>query len=245
MNGGTTTFAVTLLSAQNYLASSISHKLTVGWSLSGDMSPNIPMQASSPPTKIQILLPNETAVPGDVAHQGKTTAAPTPAIAGVGYPITVRLTDDSFNAVGQSAAVGFALTTTDPYDSPDPDTSEFINVNDGSDEVFYTHFFKRASTTGWTITVSTNSGWNYLSATAGPVVVNPNADGAGTQLLVLLSSETYDPGNVSDGGKYGSKDVQIAGSSFSVTIMATDQYWNLISTNPTIALTLLYQSNHR
>ena len=75
---------------------------------------------------MQILLPGETPQPG--ATTGKTAgSSPTSVIVGEPYAVTVRLTDNWFNAVGFGAqGSGVKLATNDPYDPTNPDTKPIV-----------------------------------------------------------------------------------------------------------------------
>ena len=114
LTAGSTTFSVTFLSAQDQNAVPITHFIRSTWTLTGDQSPDFAMTAAAP-TKTQILLPNETPDPGNLADGGKT-GTPTAAIAGENYPIAVRITDNWFNAVGNaSQSAQIHLVTADPF----------------------------------------------------------------------------------------------------------------------------------
>ena len=65
---GTTTFSITLVSAQDQNAVAVTHHVISTWTLTGDQSPDFQMQANAP-TKLQILLPNETARAGISGRQ--------------------------------------------------------------------------------------------------------------------------------------------------------------------------------
>ena len=93
---GISTYTFTLLSAQTQAAGALTHNLFLTGSVQGDTSPNFSMKASTA-TKMQILLPGETPQPG--ATTGKTAgSSPTSVIVGETYAVTVRLTDNWFNA---------------------------------------------------------------------------------------------------------------------------------------------------
>ncbi len=235
LTSGSTTYSVTLLSAQASNGASIPHVLTATGTLNSDVSQNIPMQVASP-TKLHILLGGETAVPGNVAGGGKSGSI-TAATAGTSYSLTVRLTDPYYNVVNNpGGAVNLSLTTTDPYDSPDPDTTK--SINSGTYFTTYGHTFKSASTTGWTVTVTTNTGPGYTYASAGPLLVNPDTNAGNPHLLViLLPGESLSQGNVAASGKTGTPFggvSPVAGSTFTVTVVGTDQYYNLVNDNPVV-----------
>src|SRR6185295_14682259 len=71
------------------------------------------------------------------------------------------------------------------------------------------------------------------NATSSNVVVSPAAF---TQMQVLAPGETATPGSIS--GKTGTPGAQTAGIAFNVTVRAVDNFWNAISTNDTINITV-------
>ena len=256
LNAGTTIFVVTLLSAQDAAANVITHQLTSSWTLTGYQTPAFTMLANAP-TRLQILLPGHTAVPGDVAHAGKTGSISS-AMAGAAYPITARLTDDYYNAIGNNVQnAPLRLTTTDPYDPSDPDTSLSLAVSTAvaGSSVTWTHPFQTANAAGWTVNVSTQSGPSYIPPRAGPIVVTPDTLTGGIhthQLLLLLPGETYVPGNIAIGGRQGPVDFTAtnghnpaqAGDVFPITVVGTDRFYNkladadnpavIVNTDPTL-----------
>src|SRR5262249_314830 len=147
-------------------------------------------------TRIQTILPGETAQPGNTGVGGKN-GTPTNTTAGEPYLITVNLTDNYFNAVGNTGAnVSLRLTTPDPYDPSDPDNSVTLNLGVATHTVIYNHPFQRATTTGWMVTVATRTGVNYVTSVAGPVKVDPDTNSGGLhthQVLIVLPGETFDP----------------------------------------------------
>src|SRR5262249_49760071 len=144
--------------------------------LAPDQSPSLDISPAAS-SRIQILLPGETAAPGTAS--GKT-GSPNAVTAGANYSIHARLTDAYYNAVGNGLSnVGLRLTTTDPYDAPEPDDSILITPpNTGNFDGLYTHQFQRASSTGWFVTVSTRTGPAYTQGVAGPIVVNADTNNA-------------------------------------------------------------------
>ena len=124
---GTTSFTFRFLTAQDSTVSPvnpITQTLTAqGSGLIFDTSPNIDIDPNTV-SKIQILLPGDTAAPGTAL--GKVASANN-ATAGDTYNITVRLTDDYFNAVGNASQnSSLRLATTDPYDSTAPADTDAV-----------------------------------------------------------------------------------------------------------------------
>ena len=149
----------------------------------------------------------------------------------------------STRSVIRRSASNIKLTTSDPYDPSDPDTSQAFAAGAGNYQITYNHPFQRASTTGWTVSVSTVSGPAYTTSTSGLVVVNPDTLTGGIhthQLLVVLPGETYDPGNTAAFGRLGTPDFSTvtahpnpvqAGDNFPVTVIGTDRFYNRIFDN--------------
>ena len=81
-----------------------------------------------------------------------------------------------------------------------------ISTGVAGSSVTWTHQFQRADSTGWTVTASTQTGPSYITATAGPIVVNPDTLTGGLhthQLLAVLPGETYVPGDTAVNGRTG------------------------------------------
>jgi small nuclear ribonucleoprotein (snRNP)-like protein len=243
---GTTGYTVLFKTAQNSAASPITQTLTAAsGSLVPDSTSSLGMTANSS-SKILILLSGETMAPGTTL--GKTGTIST-ATAGVDYPITVRLTDDYYNAVGNTlSAVDLRMTTTDPYDPSDPYDFSQLAIGTPNYEVQRDHQFQRATTTGWTVAVSTRSGPYYVPVTAGPVIVAPSTDTAKPHnLLVLLPGETFTPGKTTNPkGITGTPDFTAVlghsnprtGETFPVTVLAVDEFYNRVfdTDNPLVKL---------
>jgi len=83
----------------------------------------------------------------------------------------------------------------------------------------------------WTLTSSDVSDPSKTSNASPSITVNA---GAFAQLQVLAPGETNAPGTAT--GKTGAPLTQAVTVAFSVTVMAVDANWNLISTNDTVAL---------
>jgi len=243
LTNGATTFTVRLLSAQDQNAVAITHHLISTWTLTAYQSPDFLMAASTPPVNLQIILPGQTAVPGNVASLG-VTGPITAATAGENYPITVRLTDAWYNAVGNNSGnTTIHLATTDLYAPSDVDQL----INSGANNFtapYATHKFQSALASGWMVTAATSAGVGYAGMTAGPVVVGPDTNTGGYhthQFLALLPGETYTPGKTGlSGGRSGTPfvgtglSIPIAGQNIPVTVMAVDRFYNQIfdSQNP-------------
>src|SRR5260370_13876556 len=95
--------------------------------------------------------------------------------------------------------------------------------------VAFTNFSHNVATT---ISIAFNAP-GLTGTTSSNVVVSPLAF---SQLQLLAPGETAAPGTVT--GKSGSPNTQAAGTAFNVTVNAVDSFWNVISTNDTIAISL-------
>ncbi|MBW2561108.1 MAG: fibronectin type III domain-containing protein, partial [Deltaproteobacteria bacterium] len=170
--------------------------------------------------KLQILLPGETATPGIAPGKTGTPSAQT---AGVAFSVTVNAVDDLWNIAANAVATS-QLTTTDPNDS-EPAS---IALTNGA-----TVFSLTMVTAGTaTITAADTDGTPLPSDTSSEVTINPNA---ATKLQVLVPGEAAAAGT--GGGKTGVPDTQYAGGVFTVTVNTCDDYWNVVSSSPTVNVT--------
>lgn len=77
---------------------------------------------------------------------------------------------------------------------------------------------------------------SYFSITGESNIFNVNP-ASFSKILLIAPGETYDPGDQTNGGKYGIPNNQSVGDSFSVVAYATDQYGNQITTiNDTVRI---------
>jgi hypothetical protein len=192
-------------------------------------TPNITVNAGAV-TKLQILVPGETAAPGTTT--GKT-GSPTAQTAGtaIASGILVNAVDANWNAVSSSAAQ-VTITSTDANaaiadDNGGTSGNETLVSGTGTLSSFT---FKTVGT--WTIT-ATASG---LTSSASPnITVNV---GAVAKLLVLLPGESASPGSAT--GKTGTPTAQTAGTAIAsgIVVKAVDANWNVVSSStPTVTIT--------
>ncbi|MFC1522752.1 hypothetical protein ACFL6Y_10110, partial [Elusimicrobiota bacterium] len=152
--------------------------------------------------------------------------------AGVGFNVRVMATDKYYNIVSDSEPF-VSLTTSDPNaDDADFATQQITN---GDASFNLTLKSKGGSVTNpspppsaRTISATgagTAGAWN----TTDDITVNANPASATQRLLMLLPGESSDPGNTSPSaaGKSGNTNTNnVAGTTFTVTVFATDEYYN-------------------
>jgi hypothetical protein len=162
-----------------------------------------------PFAKLQIILPGETAKGG--TPDGKD-GTPTNQTAGSPFSITVRAVDQYWNLVS-GANDAIALTSTDAFAAIPADT----NLVNGQ-VVFTGRLYKAGDQT---ITVSDVTNPSVQSNTSGTVTV---IGGTFNRVLVLAPGESPAPGTES--GRTGTATDQSINYAFTVTVLATDQWWN-------------------
>ncbi|MHB1050004.1 MAG: beta strand repeat-containing protein [Bacteroidota bacterium] len=177
----------------------------------GYASSNVTVNANTF-TKMQILVPGETADAGSATGKSGTPNAQT---AGSGFTVTVNAVDAYWNLVSSDNTVG--ITTSDANDTHP------LNAGLGGGTMDFTVTFKTAGTS--TVTATNISDGSKTANTSPSITVNP---GAFTKLQILAPGESAAPGTVS--GKTGSPSAQTAGTPFNVTVNAVDANWNLVNT---------------
>ena len=172
-------------------------------------------------TKLQILLPGETADPGSVT--GKT-GAPNPQVAGVPFTVRVRAVDGAWNLINGVTDV-VRLTSTD-LNATMP--ADLAMEADGEIE------FSVTLITGGsrTITASDFTDPSKTANTSAAVAIGANSF---VKLQILLPGEQAAPGTIS--GKTGAPTDRSSGTAFNATVNAVDAYWNRVAVSPTIAIT--------
>ena len=224
---GTTTYAFTLLTATT------STSFSAIWQVPSPPDPSSATVVSSTfavtanvASKLQLLVPGETAVPG--SPTGKSSIGISTQAAGVSFPVAVNSVDLNWNVVSAGPQIG--LTTTDPYAPAAP----YQNLFNGT-TVFQMVFAKaNLNSTPWTITASTVSGV-YLTPSVSALM--PVSAGPATRLHFLLPNEVPDPGHVTASikGKTGLPSGATAGQVYNVTVRLTDDYYNVESTGNVLA----------
>jgi hypothetical protein len=166
-------------------------------------------------TKLQILLPGETAKGGTADGKDGTPYNQT---AGIPFPITIRAVDAYWNVVsGINARV--SLTSTDAFAGIPAETTLV-----SGQLTFQGRLFKSGAQT---ITVRDADNSGIQANTSGSVTI---VGGPFSRVLVLAPGESPAPGTAS--GRMGAATAQSINYAFTVTVLATDQWWNPV-TGPT------------
>ena len=216
LSGGTRTFSVTNKTAGSWTvtASDVTQAgITASTSTSFTVNPGAF-------TKLQLLVPGETAAPG--TGTGKT-GTPTAQNTDSPFDVTVNAVDANWNVV-HTVGDTVAITASDPNASLPANAA--LSGGTGT-------FSVRLNTAGnWTVTATDVTDGSKAANTSSAIPVNL---GAFAQLQVLLPGETAAPGTPT--GKTGSPTAQTAGTGYTVTVNAVDANYNLINTNDTVQIT--------
>ncbi len=162
-----------------------------------------------PFTKLQVILPGETPAGGTAS--GKT-GTPTNQTAGASFTTTIRAVDAYWNLVpGVTDRVG--LSSTDLFASMPVETT----LSNGQILV-PTRLYRSGSQT---ITATDVDNGSIQANTSSPVTV---IGGTFSRVLVLAPGESPAPGTAT--GRTGTATDQSINYAFTVTVLATDQWWN-------------------
>jgi hypothetical protein len=165
--------------------------------------------------KLQVILPGETAKPGTTDGKDGTPGNET---AGTPFPITIRAVDTWWNVVsGISDHV--AVTSTDPFAGLPADTTLV-----SGQLVIQGRLYKSGTQT---ITVTDLTNGAITPNTSGNVTI---VGGTFSRVLVLAPGESPAPGTTN--GRTGAAIDQSINYAFTLTVLATDQWWNPV-TGPT------------
>ena len=203
---GTKTFTVTLLTTG-------SHTVTATDVTDGIKTPNTSPATTVTAgafTKLQLLMPGETAAPGTAT--GKT-GTPTAQTAGTVFTVTIRSVDAQWNLVSSTHTVG--LTSSDP--------TAVLQANAALVAGVRTRTVTAKTAGSQTVTATDITDGTKTANTSAATTVNP---GAFTKLQILLPGETAAPGTAT--GKTGTPTARTAGTAFNVTVNAVDANWNLV-----------------
>src|SRR5665811_3983 len=170
-------------------------------------------------SKLQILLPGETAAPGTASGKTGTPSAQT---AGSAFNVTVNAVDANWNPVTSTDTIG--ITSTDANATLPANAALVAGTKT------YSVTAKTAGSKTFTATDITNG---TMTANTSPATTINAA--AFSKLQILLPGETAAPGTAT--GKTGTPSAQTASSSFTVTVNAVDANWNVISSTDTIGIT--------
>ncbi|MEI8086065.1 MAG: YDG domain-containing protein [Paludibacter sp.] len=215
LSGGTKTYLVTLKTAGSKTVTA-TNSTNGAITASAGASTTINVGAVS---KLQLLMPGETAAPG--TSTGKT-GTPTAQTAGTSYNVTVNAVDANWNIVTSN-------------------TSTIVISSSDANAVLPANAALVAGTGTFSVTCKT-AGSKTVTATdnAATLTANTGASttisaGAFTKLQILVPGETAAAG--SSTGKTGTPTGQSTGTALSVTVNAVDANWNIVSSTDNIAIT--------
>ena len=183
-----------------------------GVSLTAVTSGSISFSAGTA-TKLQILLPGESAAGGTTTGKTGTASAET---AGTPFTVTVNAVDANWNLVS-SVSHSVAITSTDvnatlPSNNTLSSGTQTFNVT-----------LNTAGTK--TVTATDQNGTPLTANTSASVTVNA---GAFAKLQILLPGEVASAGSAT--GKTGATPTaQSKGTPFTVTVNAVDANWNIVT----------------
>src|SRR5438445_10244651 len=189
---------------------------TLGFSsLQGRMS----IALRPPFTKLQLLMPGETAAPGTAS--GKT-GTPNAQTAGTAFTVTVNAVDANWYLVN---------TVTDTVGITSTDTNATLPGNAALASGTKTFSVTLMTSGTKTLTATDITDGTKTANTSPSITVNA---GAFTKLQLLVPGETAAAGTASgETGTEGRPGAQAGGSSFTVTVNAVDANWNKVTTAPT------------
>lgn len=217
LSAGTKTFSFTFKTAtttRNITATDATATKTVN-------SSSVTVLAA-PFSKLQILLPGETAAAGTAA--GKT-GTPNAQLAGVAFTVTVNAVDAYWNKITTAPTDAIAIT------SSDANATLPANANLSSGTRNFSITLRTLGTS--TITATDATDGTKTANTSSSVTVN---QGALANLLIVMPGETFAGGTAT--GKTGTPSTPVAGTAFNFSVYAVDAGNNIISTiNDNIAIT--------
>ncbi len=208
LSSGSRTFSVTLKTAGS---ATVTASDTTHTGITSNTTPAIAVNVGAF-TKLQILLPGETAVPG--SSTGKT-GTPTAQTAAAAFNVTVNAVDANWNLIATNDLV--AITSNDA-NAVLPSNAALVAGTQ--------NFSVTLNTAGSrTVTASDLTHAGITANTSSSVTVNAAAF---VQLQLLVPGETTAPGTAT--GKTGAPTARTAGTAFNVTVNAVDANWNLVNT---------------
>src|SRR5438552_169175 len=186
---------------------------TLGFSsLQGRMS----IALRPPFTKLQLLMPGETAAPGTAS--GKT-GTPNAQTAGTPFTVTVNAVDANWYLVN---------TVTDTVGITSTDTNATMPGNAALSSGTTTFSVTLTTSGTKTLTATDITDGTKTADTSPSITVNA---GAFTKLQLLVPGETAAPGPASGGtGKTGSASAQAAGSALTSTVNAVGGHRHVVTT---------------
>jgi hypothetical protein len=213
---GTQSFSITLISSgsRTLTATNITDATKTA-----NTSPAITVNAGAY-SKLQLLVPGETASPGSIS--GKT-GAPSATTAGNSFVATVNAVDANWNVVTTT-------TNTVSLTASDANASLPANAALSAGTYAFTITLKTAGTATLTATDVTDG--TKTSNTSPSITINA---GAFTKMQLLVPGETSNPGSAS--GKTGTPSGQTPGTPFTLVVNAVDANWNAVTSTHTIGIT--------
>ncbi|MEK7288178.1 MAG: hypothetical protein AAB091_06435, partial [Elusimicrobiota bacterium] len=196
-------------------------------------------QTNSDPKKLLVILPGESSDPG--SSTGKASVPVTDTAAGSTITITVYAADEFFNPYSAGDGItqpAVYLQTSDPYDLP----TATVTLNDGTTN-FKIVMYQASTQTVWARTATSDYN-NYeegLAPGTTNILINPDT---AVKLQLLMPGELAKQGfsggvdysvSRTTGGKSGTPDVLVAGTTYNVTVNCVDKYFNRVSAcEPTV-----------
>lgn len=181
-------------------------------------SPSITV-VPGPFSKLQVLVPGESAAPGSAP--GKT-GTPTSQTAGTAFSVAVNAVDANWNLISTNDTV--SISSSDPNATLPPNAP----LSAGSATLSVTLKTAGARTV-------TASDVTHVSISTGTSASIPLVATAFAKLQLLLPGEAAAPGSAS--GKTGSPAPFTAGTSVTATVNGVDQFWNVVNTaSDTVAI---------
>src|SRR5439155_288790 len=240
---GTTTFSVTLTTSGTKTLTATD--ITDG-TKTADTSPSITVNAGAF-TKLQLLVPGETATPGTSSSgPGKTGSPNAQPAGGAAFTVTVNAVDAAWNVVSSTDTVG--LTSTDlgamPGNQALVSGTKMFSVTlrtAGSQTLTASDITTPARTPNSSVIPVTAGSFTKLqllvpgeTAAAG-AASGKTGRGPFMKLQLLVPGETAAAGPGS--GKTGTPTAQGTGTAFTVTVNAVDTDWYVVSSTHTVGIT--------
>src|SRR5206468_2996617 len=217
LSSGTKTFSVTLNTVGT--ATVTATDITDG-SKTASTSPSITVNLGAF-TKLQLLVPGETAAPGTASSGSGKTGTPNARTTGAAFTVTVNAVDAAWNVVSSTDTVGIT--------SSDGSASLPVNAALSSGTKTFNVTLNTLGTQTLTASDITNTG---KTANTSPSI---RVTGPFVKLQLLVPGETAAPGPGS--GKTGTPTAQGTGTAFTVTVNAVDTDWYVVSSTHTVGIT--------
>src|SRR2546422_1778612 len=224
LSSGTQTFSVTLMTAGT------NRSLTATDITDGTKTPytnsTITVNAGAF-TKLQLLVPGETAAPGTSSSGIGKTGSPSTRSAGASFTVTVYAVEADWDVVTSAPTDTVGITST------------------GTNATLPANAALSSGTIQFSVTLNTVQTATVTASDITTPGKTPNTSpsitvtaGAFAKLQLLAPGETAAPGAAGSGsGKTGSPNAQPAGAPMPATANAVDAAWNVVSSTDTVGLT--------